>query len=492
MRKSVKRLGVTATVGAACALPLGWVAFGGTADASCEDGQGEPAKPAASPPKVDFDGDGREDLVSRSPKSEVAGEDRAGYVTVVYGSKDGPDTTRHQVLTQDDKATPGKAASNARFGTEAAARDFDGDGLTDLAVAVSRHSDDSGLAEPSTPGGIIMYFGSKEGLSAPTEVEHDGDYPGELLAGGDFTGDEKADLVWGVGEEHGLLRGPFTRDGASTGSGAVPSGTHPSNTDHQMIVGDLTGDGVDDLVVTQSDGKARDEPALVIKGGKKSLTALREGRLPFGKAGTIADFNGDGYGDLVVERLPMGKVDRPSSTIEVVYGSKSGLSDRYTTIDQNTEGVPGKLKQKDNTFGSAMDAGDLDKDGYADLAVGNLGESVAGEYHAGAVTLLNGGECGVTGSGAERITLSSTGMPGKPDYMRQFGMAVKLLDTNGDETLDLAASGDGFKKGVDNVWVLSGSKNGPQPKRTWAYGPTDLADTDVSGNTIDFAEGFSR
>ncbi|RII20331.1 FG-GAP repeat protein [Streptomyces sp. YIM 130001] len=491
MRISIKRLGVTAAAGAVCAtLPLGWMAFGSSADADC--GDRSPAKAAASPPKVDFDGDGNDDVVTRSPQSEVAGEDGAGYVSVVYGSQDGPDPERHQVLSQKDADTPGSVASNAGFGTGAVARDFDADGLTDLAVAVSRYGTSSGRSDPGAPGGIIVFFGSKDGLKQSALVEHDGRFDGELFRGGDFDGDGNADLVWGVGEEKGLLKGPFTRSGSPAGTGAVPSGTHQANWDEDMIVGDLTGDGADDLVVPQSHGKATEEPALVIRGGGKSLTAVRQGRLPFGRVGAIADFNGDGYGDLVVERQPLGKVNRPSSTIEVVFGSKSGLSNRYSVIDQDTEGVPGKRKAKDNTFGSAMDAGDLNGDGYADLAVGNMGQETAGKYHSGAVTVLNGGPCGVTGRGAERIALDTAGVPGAPTEMREFGTSVKLLDADGDNRLDLAAGGAGYERGVDNVWVVPGSGKGLKPKDTSAYGPKDLSGTDISGNTIDFSEGFPR
>ncbi|WP_158574053.1 FG-GAP and VCBS repeat-containing protein [Streptomyces triticagri] len=492
MRTSVKRLGVTAAAGAACALPLTWMALGGTADADCGGRSGDPAKPAASPPRTDFDGDGHEDVVTRSPESEVAGKGGAGYVTVVYGSSGGPDTGHHQVLSQKGDDTPGAVADNAGFGTGAVARDFDGDGLTDLAVAVRRHSEDTGYRDPRTPGGIVLFFGSEDGLTDPTDVEFDGHFAGELFAGGDFDGNGKGDLVWGVGEEKGLLKGPFTRDGVPSGTGAVPSGTHQANFDDDMIAGDLTGDGIDDLVVTQSSGKTDKEPALVVKGGPKELTAARQGRLPFGRTAAIADFDGDGHGDLAVERQPLGIVNRPSSTIEVVYGSKSGLSSRYTVIDQDTEGVPGKRKAKDNTFGSAMDAGDVNGDGYADLAVGNMGQSVAGEYHAGAVTVLHGGECGVTGADARRITLDTSGVPGKPAYMREFGMSVKLLDTTGDGHLDLAAGGDGYEKGVDKVWSVPGSDSGLRPTTSRSYGPKDIAGTKISGNTIDFSRGFSR
>jgi hypothetical protein len=48
---------------------------------------------------------------------------------------------RCQVLTQDDDRVPGEIRAEVKFGEESAARDFDEDGYTDLAVGTAKEVD---------------------------------------------------------------------------------------------------------------------------------------------------------------------------------------------------------------------------------------------------------------------------------------------------------------------------------------------------------------
>ncbi|MDV9203067.1 esterase, partial [Streptomyces sp. Wh19] len=69
-----------------------------TAVAAC----GAPAAdPDTAGAHADFDGDGKEDLVITDTSATVNGKYAAGYAAVVHGSTAGPDTRRHQVITQD-------------------------------------------------------------------------------------------------------------------------------------------------------------------------------------------------------------------------------------------------------------------------------------------------------------------------------------------------------------------------------------------------------
>ncbi|MER5619037.1 hypothetical protein ABT068_44915, partial [Streptomyces sp. NPDC002215] len=88
-------------------------------------------RPAADPDTAgahaDFDGDGKEDLVITDTSATVNGKYAAGYAAVVHGSTAGPDTRRHQVITQDSLGL-GKAGTGGRFGSGAISADLDGDG----------------------------------------------------------------------------------------------------------------------------------------------------------------------------------------------------------------------------------------------------------------------------------------------------------------------------------------------------------------------------
>ncbi len=59
-----------------------------------------------------------------------------GSVEVAYGVGDGTGVGRCQYLTQDDAGIPGKNRDEAFFRSDVVARDFDGDGYTDLAASV--------------------------------------------------------------------------------------------------------------------------------------------------------------------------------------------------------------------------------------------------------------------------------------------------------------------------------------------------------------------
>ena len=62
---------------------------------------------------------------------------------------------------------------------------------------------------------------------------------------------------------------------------------------------------------------------------------------------------------------------------------------RTQTLTQDPPGVPGTVEAED-CFGSDVSAGDVDGDGFPELAVGVKGETVDG-IGAGGVNLLRGG-----------------------------------------------------------------------------------------------------
>lgn len=477
MRNRTVRLGVAsaAAVVVTCTPSMGGAAPEKSSAGEQHDTSDSQKKPAAAAPKTDFDNDGHEDLAAASPKGSLGGDedglDDPGYVTVTYGASSGPDTKHTEVLNKKSDVMPKGISNTDGFGSSIVARDFDGDGYTDLAIGVRKKNDDADYTSE-----VVLVFGSKDGFTDGTWLKGGSrDENDDQLAAGDFTGDDTADLVVSLGTKDGLLKGPFTRDGAPASTGAVPSGTHPDNVTNDLVAGDLTGDGVDDLVATQEHGPYGNQPALVLKGGGGGLTEAPDGKLPEGDAAVIGDVDKDGHGDLVVERAAKPEGPEHSSRIEVVYGDENGLSDRHDVLDQDSKGIPGKKKQKDNEWGSALDVGDTDGDGYADVAVGNPGEKVDGEYHAGSVTLLKGGPRGLSGEDARSFDVATDGIAGKPQDSVKFGLDVALRDLDSDGHKDLA-TGAPDMNGHGRVHVLPGTKNG-----VTAHGTTSFTAKDVSG-----------
>ncbi|MCS0605714.1 FG-GAP-like repeat-containing protein [Streptomyces sp. LP11] len=113
--------------------------------------------------------------------------------------------------------------------------------------------------------------------------------------------------------------------------------------------------------------------------------------------GTPADFNGDGYRDVVLP-APAATVSgkEGAGAVVVLYGSANRVSaQRRVVITQDTAGVPGTA-ETDDFFGAATAFADLNTDGYADLVVGTPFEDDGTTAQAGAVTVLWGGRTGLS------------------------------------------------------------------------------------------------
>ncbi len=80
----------------------------------------------------DFDGDGYTDLAIGAPFEDLEGNNSAGAVNVVYGTRRGLRGRGNQLWHRGRLG--GETEANDFFGRALAAGDFDGDGYTDLAI----------------------------------------------------------------------------------------------------------------------------------------------------------------------------------------------------------------------------------------------------------------------------------------------------------------------------------------------------------------------
>ncbi|GAA4998611.1 FG-GAP repeat protein [Streptomyces siamensis] len=90
-----------------------------------------------------------------------------------------------------------------------------------------------------------------------------------------------------------------------------------------------------------------------------------------------------------------------------------------------------------------LSAGDVNGDGYADLAVGVRGEEIDGKNNAGGVHVFKGRASGLSGTGSQWFARNTPGVPGALTADDQFGGLVRLRDTNGDGRADLHVSATG-------------------------------------------------
>ncbi|MFI6246986.1 FG-GAP and VCBS repeat-containing protein [Streptomyces sp. NPDC051016] len=394
------------------------------------------AASAATPAKYtdDFNGDGYRDYVTGG----------SGSFAVTYGTADGPGTTT-KTFTQNSPGIPGTAGGNTdAFGESLATADFNRDGYADLAVADKTEK----AGSKAEAGVVVIVWGSKSGLASsatrlPLKSPH-ADYEfGWSIAAGDFNGDGKPDLAVADVERVYVYRGGFTKAG---GTGKVTQHSPKPNVAQVfeptgLVAGKVTKDKATDLYVLGQGEKNghMTQAAWFLKGGSTlkpgTFTTYDRTSPDWQPAGVIADFDKNGYGDLAVSDIPYN--DHAGSVV-VLRGGTNGAASSYR-LTQSTTGIATSAA-KDEQFGHSVSAGDTNRDGYPDLAVGVPYEKVGSVKEAGGVHVLRGGRKGLSGTGSQWFTRATAGVLGDPVSYGSFGIHVRLRDVNRDGYADLLVS----------------------------------------------------
>ncbi|WP_307620805.1 FG-GAP and VCBS repeat-containing protein [Streptomyces sp. V3I7] len=432
-----------------------------------------PASAAPAGLKGDFNGDGHADLAVGVPKASAGGHAGAGYVNVVWGGAGGP--ARSTVVSQSTAGVPGTPEAGDGFGAAVVADDLNGDGYADLVVSAPGES----LTADATDhqGTVTVLLGSPTGFGAAFTAARGADRSarlGSVLAVGDYDHDGDRDLVYSAREEDDglLLRQP----GPVGPAGAAPELVHDwyFATPKAVATGDFDGDGSDELAVTFRGKELKGTYVYTWKQGKP----VEQWRTSdYADSLAAADFSRDGADDLVLGRVlanPEADEDYcpvvvPGGTLRVETGGPgSGLGGGFFCVSQNTAGVPGTGEAADD-FGASLAVGDVDRDGYPDLAVGNDAEAIGSLAGAGSVTVVLGGADGPDGSaGAYAFHQDTAGMPGVAERGDRFGAAVTLADFDGDGRADLAAGAPGENSATGGVWYV------PAPAAATAAGARAL------------------
>ncbi len=88
--------------------------------------------------------------------------------------------------------------------------------------------------------------------------------------------------------------------------------------------------------------------------------------------------------------------------MHVLYGSAHGLDAAGSQLWEEGSGGRADQPDTDDWFGRSLATGDFNHDGFADLAIGVLHQSVNGHEQAGAVHILYGSTGGLTTAGNSR------------------------------------------------------------------------------------------
>jgi hypothetical protein len=183
-----------------------------------------------------------------------------------------------------------------------AVEDVNGDRNLDLVILSSGSSDPaSGLIKG---GGVSVLLGRGDGTFESGHSYPLQDYP-QAVAVGDLNGDGKPDLAIANNGYVSLLisqgNGEF-RPTVNYAAGVGGTSSWPTST----TIGDCTGDGLNDLIVTDLFGGIS---ILIGRGDGTFKDAVSYLTGPSPRQVALADFNGDGYIDLVVAHY-LGGPDR--------------------------------------------------------------------------------------------------------------------------------------------------------------------------------------
>ncbi|MEM7131672.1 MAG: SdrD B-like domain-containing protein [Chloroflexota bacterium] len=365
----------------------------------------------------DLDGDGVNDIVVGATR-DASGTTIWSAIYVLFMNVDG--TVKSEVQIDTPLASSGSGFSKA-FGDDIAnLGDIDGDGVTDIAVAMSNHS----------TGAVWIYFLNSDGTMKANQ---------QIASG-----------VGGLGAISGSVWGK-----------AVES------------LGDLDGDGITDIAVFQrnygtshggvwivflnSDGTVKSTTTISQGEGGFTDTLKPNSHWGFGYAiANMGDLDGDGVVDLAVSDPTFDNIYTQGGRIWLLYMNTDGTVKSHTRL---SDSIPTALFSNNSGFGYGLASlGDLDGDDIVDIAVSR--DDNVGGYPL-FIFFLNAD--GTVKSDYVNIGNGQSGFVGPVTFAANFAENLANIgDLNGDRIPDLVASetgntdGTGANSGAVHILFMDG------------------------------------
>jgi hypothetical protein len=413
----------------------------------------------------DVNGDNYDDvLVGDRDYDYLYARDDNGRAWLYFGGPSGLNNTADLIFT------PPYTNYYGFFGAQVAcAGDVNNDGYDDLIIGMDNY--DSAYPDE---GAVFVYYGSAIGPNSTPDWMARGDatwahFGLSIDSAGDVNHDGYDDIIVGTLEypTYGYVSHAYVWYGGPGGLGAiglpsnadwVASGVTTGNDFGRLVrgIGDVNGDSYDDIMIGAFtyDGSVSDQGAVFVFYGSDSglgdtgtptnadwMAVSAQSGSRFGLSGDgVGDLNGDGYDDIAVGAYLYSNPEAHEGKIFAWYGSASGLGSSGDPTNANwsaESNVP-------SLFGYVVrSSGDINQDGYADL----LATAPGFPFDAQGQSLPGAGAWFVwTGS---TDGLGDNGTPANADYTGYGDQA------NGQLGRDDAGSADVNGDGLSDLFIAS-------------------------------------
>ncbi|MCF3933167.1 cadherin domain-containing protein [Acuticoccus sp. M5D2P5] len=322
------------------------------------------------------------------------------------------------------------------------AGDFDGDGLDDVLIGTPSGGMNEGYhgyvdlvygTRDSFPQGLKFgeFDGSNGFTSAGVDDSH---FLGSILSGGrDVNGDGFDDILMTTprgrspdGSYHGVTHVVFGSDAPFPADFDLRTldGTNGFSafgaTDTGALLGDVNGDGIDDMIVGTPGNRLLEIPetgrAFVIYGSTDGFparfnvedvdgtngfmidgfaapdTPLNESSPPELNVASAGDFNGDGLDDIIIGAPSTAINGRNSGAAYVIFGTDGGFPAVFDISEiDGINGIVLEGPSEGATTGAMVtSAGDVNGDGFDDILISNAAPTWSTSKRDGGVYLVYG------------------------------------------------------------------------------------------------------
>lgn len=420
----------------------------------------------------DVNADGFSDVVVTAHNYDSDDQLNTGRGFVYFGSAAGLSNTANVILDDAPRKNTFLGISVSEAG------DINGDGYSDLVIG-----------SPAFPGAsenegiVLVYHGNATGLEDEPAIRMTGRdsldrFGSSVAAAGDVNGDGYGDVIISSTPIPGAKT--YIHYGSITGIKKQAEVTLDDIAqalvfgDEVAGIGDINGDGLSDVMIAAlgydelprtnigriyayygSPADLSSNPTQTVN-GNQSESGFASGLQ------TAGDVNGDGFTDLIIGAASYDQSFQNEGAAFLYYGTSGGLAStpNWTAFGSQQEGAFGR---------SVTYAGDLNGDGYADVAISATQFDNENGTNAGRIYIYHGSAAGLSNN-ADQI-LEGT----QPASSFGFGMA-SAGDVNGDGFGDFVAGAWGNDNGVlqntGKIALYYGSDTGVAAVPDFVYEPT--------------------